>query len=229
VKYTANKERRQRMILGICGAGGLGREVLELARIINSRIKVWEDFIFIVDGEPGNDVNGVKVYSYEDAKNKFSGSMEVSVGIGEPAVRERLFKKLKADGLETATLIHPDVHIPETTRIGKGVTIQYGCFISCNVEIGDYVYLQPQVNVGHNDILKEGCILSGMTNLAGGVTIGKYTYVGLSAAFKEGVSVGDYSIIGMYSAVYNDIPDEMIAMGNPARPMKRNEEHRVFK
>jgi acetyltransferase-like isoleucine patch superfamily enzyme len=33
----------------------------------------------------------------------------------------------------------------------------------------------------------------------------------------------------MYSAVYKDIPDEMIAMGNPARPMKRNEERRVFK
>ncbi len=217
------------MVLGIYGAGGLGREVLELARIINGKVKVWDEFIFIIDGEPGNDVNGVKVYSYSDAIKKFKGNLEISMGIGEPAVREKLFAKLKNDGVEAATLIHPDVYIPETTKIGKGVTIQYGCFISCNVEIGDYVYIQPQVNVGHNNVLGEGCMLSAMTNLAGNVELGNYTYVGLSSAFKESVKVGDYSIIGMYSAVYKDIPDEMIAMGNPARPMKRNEKHHVFK
>lgn len=217
------------MVLGIYGAGGLGREVLELARIINGRVKIWEDFVFIIDGEPGNDVNGVKVYSYNDAIVTFKGNLEVSMGIGEPAVRDKLFAKLKKDGIDTPTLIHPDIFFPETTVIGKGVTIQYGCFISCNVEIEDYVYIQPQVNIGHNDILKKGCILSGMANLGGGVSIGKYTYVGLSTAIKEGVSVGDYSIVGMYSAVYKDIPDEMIAMGNPARPMKKNEERHVFK
>ena len=217
------------MVLGIYGAGGLGREVLELARIINGRTKIWEDFIFIIDGDGGNLVNDVIVYSYEDAIGKFKGNLEISMGIGEPAVREKLFAKIERDGIGAATLIHPDVYIPSTTTIGKGVTIQYGCFISCNVLIEDYVYIQPQANVGHNDILKTGCILSGMANLAGNVKVGNYTYLGLSTAIKEGVSIGDYSIIGMYSAVYKDIPDEMIAMGNPARPMRRNEDHRVFK
>lgn len=217
------------MILGIYGAGGLGREVLELVKIINEREKVWDDFVFIIDGAGGNTVNDVMVCSYEEAINKYKGNLEISMGIGEPAVREKLFAKIKKDGIEVATLIHPDVYIPKTTKIGKGVTIQSGCFISCNVEIEDYVYIQPQVNIGHDDILKKGCVLSGLSNLAGHVNIGEYTYVGSSSAFKEGVSVGNYSIIGMYSAVYKDIPDEMIAMGNPARPMKKNEEYHVFK
>lgn len=217
------------MILGIYGAGGLGREVLELAKIINERTKRWEDYIFIIDGEPGNEVNSVRVYSYEDAIARFSDHLEVSMGIGEPATRECLFQKLEKDGIPTATLIHPDVHIPETTKVGRGVTIQNGCFISCNVEIEDYVFIQPQVNIGHDCVLKEGCIVSGMANLAGAVTIGRYTYVGLSVAVKEKVAIGNDAIIGMYSAVYKDIPDEMIAMGNPARPMKRNEERHVFK
>jgi acetyltransferase-like isoleucine patch superfamily enzyme len=33
----------------------------------------------------------------------------------------------------------------------------------------------------------------------------------------------------MGSVVYNDIPDQMIALGNPARPMRRNDEKKVFK
>lgn len=217
------------MILGIYGAGGLGREVLELARIINGRVKTWEDFIFIIDGEPGNDVNGVKVYSYNDAIEQFKGRLEVSMGIGEPAVREKLFAKLKKDGIEAATLIHPDVYVPDTTKVGNGVTIQEGCFISCNSEIGCYVYIQPKVAIGHNNTIEEGCVISAMSNMAGNVKLGKYTYVGLSSAFKEGVTVGNYSIVGMYSAVYKDIPDEVIAMGNPARPIRRNDEHHVFK
>lgn len=215
--------------LGIYGAGGLGREVLELARIIQGRARAWEDFIFIIDGEPGGDVNGVKVYSYPDAVEKFAGRLEVSMGIGEPAIRERLFHKLESDGIPVVTLVHPDVFIPDTTEVGKGVTIQYGCFISCNVRIEDYVYIQPQAGVGHDNLLKEGCVISSMVSLSGGVTIGRYAYVGVSAALKERVSVGDSSIVGMYSAVYKDIPDGVVAMGNPARVMKRNEERRVFK
>lgn len=200
-----------------------------MARVINSREKLWEDFIFVVDGKTESNVNGVNVYSYDDAIEKLKGELEVSMGIGEPAVRERLFAKLKKDGIEVVTLIHPDVYIPGTTEIGKGVTIQMGNFISCNVKIEDYVYIQPHTNIGHNDVLKKGCIVSGFCNLAGGVTVGEFTYLGISSCYKEGVTIGNYTVVGMGSAVYKDIPDEMIVMGNPARIVKKNEERHVFK
>lgn len=216
------------MVLGIYGAGGLGREVLDLARIINGRVKIWEDFIFI-DGEPGNDVNGVKVYSYNEAIEQFRGKLEVSMGIGEPAVREKLFTKLEKDGIEVATLIHPDVYVPDTTVIGKGVTIQMGNFISCNVKIEDYVYIQPHANISHNDVLKKGCMVSGFCNLAGGVTVGEFTYLGISSCYKEGISIGDYTIVSMGSVVHKDVPAEVIVMGNPARPIMKNEDRHVFK
>ena len=37
------------MILGIYGAGALGREILEIARDINSTSDRWEDFVYLVD------------------------------------------------------------------------------------------------------------------------------------------------------------------------------------
>lgn len=215
-------------ILGIWGAGGLGREVLELARVINSRNKYWDGFVFIVDGVTTTEINGVSVMEYEDAKNRFS-NLEVAVGIGEPAVREKKFDLLKDDGINTPTLIHPDVYIPETTSIGQGVVIQYGCFISCNVTIGNYVYIQPQCNIGHDDKLADGCMISGFGNIGGTASIGKFTYLGLSAVIKEGVLIGDNVIVGMGSAVYKDIPDEMVVLGNPARPIARNTDRKVFK
>ena len=216
-------------ILAIYGVGGLGREVLELSRIINSRKNRWDEFIFIDDGDVPAVVSGLHVYKYDEAKKKYPMNMEIAMGVGEPATRKKLFDKVNSDGINTPTLIHPDVYIPESTKIGTGTIIQYGCFISCNVTIEDYVYIQPHVNIGHDDVLKEGCMISGMGNIGGAVTIGKYSYIGLSSCVIQGTSIGDYSIVSIGAAVYKDIPDEMIAMGNPARPMKRNEEHRVFK
>lgn len=215
-------------ILGIWGAGGLGREVLELARIINGTSKRWDDFVFIVDGVTAAEINGVRVLEYEDAKKRFS-NLEVVIAIGEPAVREKKFNLLKEDAVKTTTLIHPDVHIPDTTEIGQGVVIQYGCFISCNVTIGNYVYIQPQCNIGHDDKLADGCMISGFANIGGAVSIGNFTYIGLSAIIKEGVAVGDNAIVGMGSAVHKDVPDEMIVLGNPARPIAKNTDRRVFK
>ena len=217
-------------VLGIYGAGGLGREVFELAKIINGKKKMWDGFVFIVDGvTTDEEVNGIKVLEYEEAKMKYGSTLDVSVGIGEPMVRKNKFEQLKKDGINTPTLIHPDVHIPESTTIGKGVTIQYGCSISCNVIIEDYVYIHPLCCIGHDAILFEGCTVSGLGGIAGTVKIGRFTYVGMSAAIKENVSIGDNSIIGMGSVVYNDIPDGMTVLGNPARPIVRNTDGKVFR
>lgn len=216
-------------ILGIYGASGLGREVLELATIINNREKKWEEFIFIDDGEIPEIISSKKVFRYESAKEKYGSSLEIVMGIGEPATREKLFNKIKNDNIYTPTLIHPDVYIPYTTTVGQGVVIQYGCFISCNAIIRDYVFIQPHCNIGHDDVLEEGCMIAGFSNIGGLVHIGRNTYLGLSTAIKQTVKIGDYSIVGMGSIVLKDIPDEIVAMGNPARPIAKNEDRRVFK
>jgi sugar O-acyltransferase (sialic acid O-acetyltransferase NeuD family) len=215
-------------VLGIYGASGLGREVLELAKTINNTEKKWDEFVFIDDGDVPKVVSDCNVYTYEEAKGKYSSNLQIAMGIGEPTTRERLFSKIKADKIETPNLIHPNVHIPKSVSIGSGVIIQTGCYVSVNVTIQDYVYLQPMCAIGHDSVLKKGCIISTMDSIAGAVTVGQCTYIGMSSAVKELVDIGDYSIIGMGSMVFKDIPDEMIAMGNPARPMKKNEEHRVF-
>lgn len=216
------------MVLAIYGASGLGREVLELAKAINEKEKRWQKFVFIDDGDVPSVVDGCDVYKYDVAKKLFDTNLQIAMGIGEPTTREKLFKKIKADNIETPVLIHPDVHVPETTNIGEGVIIQSSCFISVGVNIKDYVYIQPKCAIGHDCVLNEGCIISSFDSIAGAVEIGKCTYIGMSSSVRELVKIGNYSVIGMGSVVFKDVPDEVIVMGNPARVMKKNEDHRVF-
>ena len=58
-------------ILGIYGAGGQGRETLELSKIINQRTGHWENTIFIVDNPTQKCVNGISVYAYDEMKQLF--------------------------------------------------------------------------------------------------------------------------------------------------------------
>lgn len=215
-------------VLGICGAGGLGREVLELARCINERKTTWDKMIFINNGEASDDINGISVYSLETAIEEFGEELQAVIGIGEPAIREKVFGQLKENRVKLATLIHPDVRIPDTTAIGQGVVINMANFISCNVTVHDNVYIQPHASVGHDCILEEGCVISVLCNISGTVHVGRYTYVGSSSCVRESITIGDHSIIGMFSAVHKNIPDEVIAYGNPAKPVKKNENKQIF-
>jgi len=52
------------------------------------------------------------------------------------------------------------------------------------------------------------------------VTIGNNVWLGGSVTITPGVTIGDNSIIGAGSVVTKDIPANVIAVGNPCRPVK---------
>lgn len=216
-------------VLGIYGAGGLGREIFELANLIQINSNRWDSIIYIDDYTDKKMINDTGVFSYNDAKNTFNRELEFVIALGEPIVRKTLADKVSNDGFKLATLIHPNVNIPKTTSIGQGTIVSFGDYISCDVMIGDNVLIQPNANVGHDTVIKSNSVVSSLCNLAGGTCLGECSYLGMSVSVKEKVSIGDNSIVGMGSMVFKDMPDEIIAMGNPARPMKKNDEGRVFK
>ena len=125
------------MILGIYGAGGLGKEVYELASIINAKKNRWEQIIFIDDSSSNTNKSRIPIFSFSEIKNKFpDDNLEVCIAVGEPDIRELLFSKLESNNTSIATLIHPEIDIPESTKIGKGTIICKFVSISCDINIG---------------------------------------------------------------------------------------------
>ncbi len=212
------------MILGIYGAGGLGREVLELARQINYVSPRWDDILFIDDVTTETVVNGASVIRFADILD----GTEVIIGIGEPAARQSLANKI-AGQYPLATLIHPDVFIPDTTRVGEGCIISSGAFVSCNVAIGRNTLLQPKSCVGHDCVIGEHSVISSLVTVAGACHVGDRVFVGMNSTIKEKTPIGDDAIVGMGSAVFNAVAAATIVLGNPARAMRNNDQGKVFK
>lgn len=217
------------MLLGIYGSGGLGREVLELSNQINAILHKWDDIIFIDDTKTEGLFKNHKIYPFEEIlKNYKHNDVEITIAIGEPDARKKLWNKISEYKYSFATLIHPNVYITENTKIGYGTTICSGAYISCDVEICENVYIQPQVCIGHDCKIGKHSVLSPSVALAGNCNIGEGVYIAMSVPVKEKVNIGSESIIGMGSVVIRDIPDNVIALGNPARVMKKNTDKKVF-
>ena len=218
------------MVLGIYGAGGLGREVFELASVINNKNKQWSDIIFIDDADVVNNPRNIRVLKFSDILKEFTASdIKICIAIGEPAIRRTLYEKLIVNGLELTTLIHPDVVIPNSTVIGKGTIICKFLSITSDIIIGENVYIHPNACIGHDAIIGSHTVISSYVDVAGDCNIGSSTFIAINVCMRQGISIGNDTIVGMGSVVHRDIPNDVIAMGNPARPMKKNEEHRVFR
>lgn len=218
------------MILAIYGGGGLGREVLELAKQINQMQFRWEQIIFVDDVISDNVINGSPKYSFDNFSKKYSSDdVRFTIALGEPKLRKKLCDKVIEHGYNLDTLIYPNVHIPETSSIGNGVVINANCVISCNAEICDNVFLQPFCVVGHDSKVGASCVCSAYSLICGNCIIGQETYIAVHASIKEKCTIGSDCIVGMGSMVFRDVPDGMIVLGNPARALKTNDEGKVFK
>lgn len=107
-------------------------------------------------------------------------------------------------------------------HFGKGVYANFNLTLvdDTHIYVGDYTMFGPNVTVataGH-PILPELREKGYQYNAP--VRIGKNCWIGAGAVILPGVTVGDNSVIGAGSVVTKDIPDNVVAVGNPCRVLR---------
>lgn len=109
--------------------------------------------------------------------------------------------------------------------IGRGTQIRPGFHVVCvnSIIVGDNVLIADNVLLSDNshcyadiDVPIGGQALKVLSP----VTIGSHSWLGKNVCII-GASVGKHSIIGANSVVLRDVPDYSVAVGNPARVIKR--------
>ena len=214
------------MILGIYGYGGHGLEVEELARVINLKENRWEKVIFIDDAPDKTD--GERIFSFETIVNDYEPEdIEFMVGIGEPVIRAKIFDKVKEKEYNFTTLIHPSAFVASGVEVREGSMIGYNAYVSVKVHLSENVLIQPMAVLGHECSIGRNSVVSSFVSMSGNSYLGNNSYVGINVCVKQGMKIGNDSVIGLGSAVVHDIPDGVLAVGYPARPIK-NENVRAF-
>ena len=216
------------MDLFIYGAGATGREIADIVARSQAIHQTWSGVHFVDDCTSETSVYGLQVFKF-DAMRQFGRPYQCIVAQGEPHARQSLHQKLVEHGVALATVVDPRTTISPAAHIEPGCIIGPGSFVSCNTRIAANTMLEINCIVGHDIDIGAHSVISSCTVIGGHSTVGQATFIGMNASVRDRIKIGSRSIIGMASAVFSNIPDDVIALGNPARVLRNNDEHRVFK
>lgn len=181
------------------------------------------------EGKWGQEINGVPVVPFinfsKEAMAKIEDEFHTNlffISFGAMRWRKKVYEFLSQNGWEAVNIIHPDAVVSPTAKIGKGVLIECGCLITPSPVIGNNVLVNTGSQVNHDNIVEDHVYIASGVILSGGVTIGNNTLLDDGVIVTLGTKVGKDSLIGAGAVVTKDIPDGVVAYGNPCKVIREN-------
>jgi sugar O-acyltransferase (sialic acid O-acetyltransferase NeuD family) len=112
--------------------------------------------------------------------------------------------------------------ISSTTLLGNGIIVNTMSSIAGFSEIKNFVFINRNCSIGHHTIINEYTTLNPGANVAGNVIVGKNCQIGMGSNIIDGITIGNNVIIGAGSVVTKNIPDNVVAYGNPCKIIREN-------
>lgn len=205
------------MNLVIIGAGGLAREVFDLAHVCYGWNKEFKVRGFLSDGpshisELGYPpvLSNVQDYYIQDDDVFFCA-------IGNVHHRKKTVEIILNKGGSFINLIHPLAILSPSVKYGTGIAVKAFSTIASDVEIGDYSYIQGSVILGHDVVIGKYCQLNSFSFLAGNVRLEDLCIVNAGARLIQKVLVEEAGVVGMGSVVINRVRKGSTVFGVPAK------------
>jgi sugar O-acyltransferase (sialic acid O-acetyltransferase NeuD family) len=207
--------------LVILGAGGHGRELLDIVLAMNADDPRWNVVGFLAaDNDHPERVaaRGLEVLGDESLVGELR--CDYVVGIGNPATRRRVDVAAERAGGTPVTLVHPTAIVGGASTIGPGCVLAANAVVTTNVVLGRSVHVNVGASVSHDCRLGDYTILAPGVRLAGGVTTGEGVDLGVGAVVRPATTLGDGAVVGAGAAVVADVEPGAVVAGVPARRLR---------
>lgn len=201
----------------VIGAGGHAKEILQV--LVQN--KAVHDLLFF------DNVNTAELFcdefkiirSFDQAKLLFENEDPGFVlGIGNPVRRFTLCRQFEAMGGKLRSIVSQNAIIGNyDVNLGEGLNIMASVYISNSTKIGKGCLINYGCNIHHDAIVEEYCELSPKAQVLGGALIGKYCSIGAGAIILPNVKIGSNVIVGAGAVVTRNIPDNCVVVGVPAQ------------
>lgn len=143
--------------------------------------------------------------------------------------RTRLLKEMFAE-IGDGCYIEPPLHTNwggHHVHFGRNIYANFNLTLvdDTHIYVGDYTMFGPNVVVataGHPILPK---LREQGYQYNAPVRIGKNCWIGAGVVIVPGITIGDNVVVGAGSIVTKDLPDNVVAVGNPCRILREVNEH----
>lgn len=192
--------------LYILGAGGHSKVIIEIAEELGYKI------ISILDDNPT--VENIFQYKVVHSSNNINISENLFLAVGNNSNRKKNASRFTAPELN---LIHPSAVVSKRTIFGYGNAVMAGVVINSSVKIGNHCIINTSASIDHDCEIDDFVHISPNVSLAGNVRVMEGAHVGIGATVKQDITIGKWSVVGAGAVVVNNVPDNAVVVGNPAR------------
>lgn len=210
--------------LVVVGAGGFGRESIDVVRAINALSPTW-DLVGVVDDRPAP----ANLARLERLGVPHLGGLEaipaevaVAVAVGSPTARRRIIDSLTAGSHDFPALVHPSTVTGSELHHGPGLIVLGGVSIGTNVTLGDHVHLNAHAVIGHDTRCGDFVSVNPNATVSGECSIGSATLLGAGSTVLQQLTIGADVTVGAASCVTHNLPDDCTVVGVPARPLTKD-------
>ena len=200
----------------LIGGGGHCKSVIEVAESAGYEIKGILD----MPDEVGKEVlPDHKVIGTDDEIPQYIEECDFIITVGfikNPALRIKLYNKVKAAGGRLATIIASTAHVSKYAELGEGTVIMHQAFVNAGAKIGDNCIINTFVNIEHDAEVGNQCHISTGTMVNGECKIGESCFIGSQSVCANCIEIASDIIVGAGSVVRKSIRVKGIYAGNPA-------------
>ncbi len=204
----------------IFGAGGHAKSVIS---IIEAESK-WQIHGLYVDHDHRNgedSILGYKIFN-DEVQLREANVKHGIVAIGDNHIRAEIVHNITKRDFSLINTVHPAAIVMTNLTIGPGTMVHAQAVIGADCRVGSNVIISAMACVGHESYIGDYAHLTPGVLVGGGAIIGDYSFLGLGAVLLPNVTIGKNVKIGANSVVIKDLGDNVVAVGNPARVIKRN-------
>ncbi|WP_455585700.1 acetyltransferase, partial [Bacteroides sp.] len=189
------------------GASGHAKVIIDILKAAHTEISG------LVDDDP--DIHELLGYPVFHDKTDVS---PVIVSIGINSIRKKVVERLTG---MFGKAVHPLAMVSETVALGEGTVVMQGAIIQSDTKIGKHCIINTGASVDHECVVEDFVHISPHATLCGNVMVGEGTWIGAGTTVIPGIKIGRWCVVGAGSVVTKDIPDNVLAVGNRCKVVRR--------
>lgn len=199
----------------LIGGGGHCKSIIDVAESAGYNILGLLD----MPEEVGKSVLDYKIIGTDDDIPQYVDKAEFIITVGfikNPAIRVRIYNKVKEAGGKLATIVAYTAHVSRYATLGEGTVVMHQAAVNAGAEIGANCIINTFCNIEHDAVIGDQCHISTGTMVNGDCKVGERVFIGSQSVLANGITVGEDIIIGAGSVVRKSISEKGVYAGNPA-------------